>query len=162
MTLLFGSVGCDQVSKQAALRWLSDAPGTSYLGDTFRLTFAENRGAFLGLGAEWPEALRWVAFTLTSGLLVLGAFWFAARGIREARSVRHWGPVWGPLLVVAGGVGNLLDRILRDGSVIDFMNLGVGPLRTGVFNVADVYIMAGIALWTLAQKRNTPVTASRA
>jgi len=37
------------------------------------------------------------------------------------------------------------------GSVIDFVNVGVGPLRTGVFNVADVAIMAGIAALALAQ-----------
>ncbi len=32
------------------------------------------------------------------------------------------------------------------GSVIDFLNIGIGPVRTGIFNVADVAIMVGIAL----------------
>ncbi len=42
--------------------------------------------------------------------------------------------------------GNLLDRVLHHGRVIDFMNLGIGNLRTGIFNVADVFITAGIVL----------------
>lgn len=46
-------------------------------------------------------------------------------------------------LVLAGGLGNLLDRLIYDGRVIDFMNLGIGSLRTGIFNVADVCITIG-------------------
>ena len=51
----------------------------------------------------------------------------------------------GLLLFVAGGMSNLIDRIAM-GSVIDFLNIGIGPFRTGIFNVADVAIMAGVAL----------------
>ncbi|MGH7186149.1 MAG: signal peptidase II, partial [Pseudomonadota bacterium] len=32
------------------------------------------------------------------------------------------------------------------GRVIDFLNVGLGPFRTGIFNVADVAIMAGVAI----------------
>lgn len=49
-------------------------------------------------------------------------------------------------LVLSGGVSNLLDRMLHHGRVIDFMNLGIGPIRTGIFNVADACISVGIAL----------------
>jgi signal peptidase II len=51
----------------------------------------------------------------------------------------------GLVLFVAGGVSNWVDRLVR-GSVVDFLNVGVGPLRTGVFNVADVAIMVGAGL----------------
>ena len=50
---------------------------------------------------------------------------------------------------VAGGSANLVDRMTR-GSVIDFMNVGLGPLRTGIFNVADMAIMLGAGLVILA------------
>lgn len=46
-------------------------------------------------------------------------------------------------LLLAGALGNLIDRVRCDGLVIDFMNLGLGPVRTGIFNVADVAITAG-------------------
>ena len=39
----------------------------------------------------------------------------------------------------------MIDRIVNDGKVIDFMNMGIGSLRTGIFNMADVLIMVGIA-----------------
>ena len=49
-------------------------------------------------------------------------------------------------LVLSGGIGNLLDRLFHEGRVIDFMNIGIGSLRTGIFNVADVCITIGISL----------------
>ena len=50
-------------------------------------------------------------------------------------------------LICSGGVGNLLDRVRYDGHVTDFLNIGIGPVRTGIFNVADVALMAGFALY---------------
>ncbi|HEY8123705.1 MAG TPA: signal peptidase II, partial [Myxococcota bacterium] len=47
------------------------------------------------------------------------------------------------------------DRVLNAGAVTDFVSLGVGPLRTGIFNLADVAIMAGAAL-LLLPIRETP------
>ncbi|HXW60355.1 MAG TPA: signal peptidase II [Myxococcota bacterium] len=35
-----------------------------------------------------------------------------------------------------------MDRILQ-GSVTDFINVGIGPVRTGIFNIADVAILLG-------------------
>ena len=55
-------------------------------------------------------------------------------------------------MFLAGGLSNLVDRIAM-GSVIDFLNIGIGPIRTGIFNVADVAIMAGIALLLVDQYR---------
>jgi signal peptidase II len=52
-------------------------------------------------------------------------------------------------LIVAGGLGNLIDRITRGGRVSDFLNLGIGPVRTGVFNLADLVLMIGAGLWLL-------------
>jgi signal peptidase II len=51
----------------------------------------------------------------------------------------------GLVLFVAGGSSNWLDRATR-GSVVDFLNVGIGSLRSGVFNVADVAIMLGATL----------------
>ncbi|MET0554978.1 MAG: signal peptidase II, partial [Vicinamibacteria bacterium] len=60
-------------------------------------------------------------------------------------------------LVWAGGLSNLLDRV-RDGHVVDFVMLSAGPLRTGVFNVADVAITAGVVLVLFARKPDVPRT----
>jgi signal peptidase II len=49
-------------------------------------------------------------------------------------------------LVISGGVSNLYDRITNNGGVTDFMIMSLGPLHTGIFNVADIAIMAGVML----------------
>ena len=65
-------------------------------------------------------------------------------------------------LFLGGGIGNLIDRLTNDGRVIDFMHIGIGSLRTGIFNVADMALMAGVFLLGLHsyRTRNTPPTNS--
>ncbi|NNF06960.1 MAG: signal peptidase II, partial [Candidatus Eisenbacteria bacterium] len=47
-------------------------------------------------------------------------------------------------MIVSGGVGNLIDRIRNEGVVVDFLNVGIGSLRTGVFNIADMAVTGGV------------------
>jgi signal peptidase II len=108
------------------------------------------------LGGGWPEPLRWLAFT-GAALVVVGASlaWVVSQ-TREPR--RHHLAVWAMVLVAAGGAGNLVDRLVRDGHVIDFMNLGLGQVRTGIFNVADVQIMVGLGLLLLGRREANPAS----
>jgi signal peptidase II len=157
LIVLTGCVGCDQVSKRAASEWLSGAGPLSYLSDTVRLVYTENHGAFLGLGEHWAAPIRWATFTVFSSLMVLGAVLFALRRLLPApRGVTRF--QLATVLIAAGGMGNLIDRFIRDGAVVDFMNLGVGPLRTGILNVADVQIMLGFGLALLWRPADTPPT----
>jgi signal peptidase II len=55
-------------------------------------------------------------------------------------------------LIVGGGVSNLVDRLRYGGYVVDFLNVGIGPVRTGIFNVADMAIMVGVVLWAFSDK----------
>jgi len=137
------TIGCDRVTKQVAATKLTGMPRQSFIGDTIRLEYVENSGAFLGLGADWPPAVRTALFGVGTGLLLL---------LMSILAVRHRWPglaLAGMALFVAGGSSNLLDRLTR-GSVIDFINVGIGPLRTGIFNVADMAIMLGAGLVILA------------
>jgi len=43
-------------------------------------------------------------------------------------------------------VGNLIDRVIYGGAVVDFVSVGLGGLRTGIFNLADVAITTGVVL----------------
>lgn len=146
LVAIVSTIGCDRVTKQVATAALAGAPARSYLADTIRLEYVENTGAFLGLGADWPDAVRKTLFTTGTGLLLLGMVGIALR-FRW-----HGWRLMGVCLVLAGGASNWVDRVAR-GSVVDFMNVGVGPLRTGIFNVADVAIMAGVAVLVLAGLR---------
>jgi signal peptidase II len=136
------TIGCDRLTKHAAAAILADRPERSYLGDTVRLVYAENLGGFLSLGSSLSINQRMVVFTAATGLLLVALILAAIRGGWQGSRLL------GAALIVAGGASNWIDR-LATGAVIDFMNVGIGPLRTGIFNIADVAIMAGTGLLAL-------------
>ncbi len=140
LSLVAGCVGCDRVSKGIAVSLLPEGQRVSLLGDVVRLEHVRNQGAFLGAGSGLGERARRLAFTWGVGILVVVAL------VAALRSSAPKAATTGAALVAAGGLGNLWDRIATGGWVIDFMNLGVGPVRTGIFNVADVAIVLGAIL----------------
>jgi signal peptidase II len=142
------TIGCDRVTKHIARAALAGEPGRSYLADTIRLEYVENAGGFLSLGASLPSSARTALFTLGTGAML-----FTLAGAAVRFRWRGWLLI-GTSLVVAGGASNWVDRLVR-GSVVDFLNIGVGPLRTGIFNVADMGIMLGVAVLLLAQRRRS-------
>lgn len=142
--LVAGTIGCDRLTKIIATRRLAGLPTQSYLADTLRLGYAENTGGFLSLGAGLPAGVRTLVFTLATGVLLvllMAAAW--RKGWDRWRTVAL-------SLFIAGGASNWIDRFTA-GKVVDFLNLGIGNVRTGVFNVADMAIMAGVALLLLTE-----------
>ena len=139
--VLTTSVGCDQVTKVMAVDALKGRPTQTFLGDTFRLTYAENPGAFLGLGGQLPASVRGPLFTIGIAVLLtaLIAYVMVGRGLTRPSLLAL-------ALMAGGGIGNLIDRIIRDGVVVDFMNMGIGRVRTGIFNVADIQLMVGVGI----------------
>lgn len=149
--ILCSCVGCDQATKSMAIHSLRDQPPRSFLADTLRLDFAENPGGFLSLGANLPDGFRTNFFITTNCVMMLGVlvFLFVKRKIPLLLFVSI-------VFVVAGGASNLIDRITNNGLVIDFINMGIGPIRTGVFNLADMAITFGaIAAVFLSFSRET-------
>ena len=137
--LLAATAGCDRVTKHLAVTSLAGGDSYSYLGDTVRLDYHENKGGFLSAGATWRPGTRATVFQFANGLFLMGVMVMAQR-FEWSRMAKA-----GLVMFVAGGLSNLIDRVAM-GGVIDFLNVGIGPVRTGIFNVADVAIMAGIAL----------------
>lgn len=151
LAIAAATIGCDRVTKHMAVTSLAGAPSRSFLADTVRLEYAENSGGFLSLGANLPPTVRTAIFKIVTGLLLVGSI-IAAVKLR----LTGW-PLVGLSLVWAGGASNWVDRIAR-GSVVDFLNVGFGALRTGIFNVADVAIMLGacILVFTYRQHNREP------
>jgi signal peptidase II len=141
----------DRFSKQWAIETLKGMPAESYLGDSFRIIYAENEGAFLSLGSELPENVRfWVLAIIP--ILALGYFGFTLFFNTE---VGQWQRI-AFAFIISGGGSNIIDRIL-EGKVVDFLNIGIGELRSGIFNIADMAIMAGLFLiLPMAFKSNSP------
>lgn len=151
--LLLGCVGCDQVSKQIVRAHIDLGHSESFLADTVRLTHAENTGAFLSVGAALPRLVRVTIFQVMVGLVVLGLLMSALFGRNLGT-----GKVVAFTLLAASGLGNLIDRLAHDGHVTDFLNLGIGPLRTGIFNIADVVGLIGVAVLALSKGTKTRAT----
>lgn len=155
LAFLLPCVACDQAAKLFAVDHLKGAGEVKVVDGMFRLVYAENPGAFLGLGRNLPDTWRVAVFAVGVALLLAGV------AIVVARKKLAPAVFLGLALLVAGGVGNLADRIARPGGrVVDFAVLSVGPLSTGIFNVADVQIMLGAALIALGARKQTAVAAS--
>jgi signal peptidase II len=143
---IFSTIGCDRVTKFAATTSLAERPWRSYLGDAVRVGYAENPGGLLGIGAGLPPGARTAVFTVGTGLMLLVLALLAVK--------RQWSgaALLGMAFFLAGGASNWFDRVMR-GSVVDFLNVGLGPVRTGIFNVADVAIFLGIGIFLFDQRR---------
>jgi signal peptidase II len=144
-SVTFLTIAIDQLTKVWAVKSFKGEPPILFLNDFFRFQYAENRGAFLGMGSQLPETVR-VGVMIFLVAIMLGALikytWFNEKMNRSG--------LLGGSFIIAGGFSNWIDRVLNDGSVVDFMNMGIGGLRTGIFNIADMAIMLGMALFLLA------------
>ncbi len=140
VALIVLTVGVDQASKLYAVKHWKGEPPQIFFGDLFRIEYAENHGAFLSLLADTPPEVRFWILTVSNGFVLI-AFAFGLL-LPRRMALMNFLPL---ALVVAGGLGNLIDRV-RFRYVIDFLNLGIGDLRTGIFNVADMAITLGFFL----------------
>src|SRR5689334_10048340 len=95
--LIVATLGCDRVTKKFAVASLAERPTRSFMMDTVRLGYAENTGAFLSLGADWPPAVRTAVFVVGNAILLLAV-------LVVARRDRWSGPLLvGAALFVTGG-----------------------------------------------------------
>jgi len=152
----------DRLTKIWAVNTLKEQPMKSYLNDIFRLVYAENTGAFLSLGSGMNDNLRYWVLAVVPVLVLLYIFFhvLTAKNLHIVQQAAFG-------FILGGGLSNIYDRIM-EGRVVDFMNMGFGTLRTGIFNVADMSIMLGLFLMVpfLFQKQEpveaatTPVAAA--
>jgi signal peptidase II len=126
------ALAADQVTKVLAVRLLDGHDPVPVVGDLLRLTLVRNPGAAFSTGTGLTQYISLFAIVATVVACV-----FAVR-------TRTIGYAWGIGLVLAGIMGNLVDRIFREpaplhGHVIDFLQLPHWP----VFNIADICINVG-------------------
>jgi len=152
--LVLCTVGCDQSTKRIAEKRWNDGTTRVLPGGLLVIRYVENDGAFLGLGAALAKPLRTAVLIVLPAvaLAVLGLALLRGRGLEPA-TLAGWS------FLAGGGIGNLIDRVARGGLVRDFLNFGIGNLRTGIMNAADLAIVAGcllIVFQSLRQRRVVP------
>jgi signal peptidase II len=133
-------IGCDRITKDLAKEHLKDKPAITYLHDTVRLQYVENTGAALSLGDDLPKAASFWLLSILPLAVLLIVVGYTFKNLQQMKPAK----VFAIAMIFSGGIGNIIDRILFDRHVTDFMNLGIGNLRTGIFNVADICVSAGV------------------
>ena len=125
----------DQVVKAASISSLRDRPPVEVIPNLFNLAYVENRGCAWGMfqGHVWPLAVF--------GIVVMGLLVWKRKSVFPRGG---WG-VLSEILLYAGIVGNLVDRLAR-GYVVDMFDFHWGVHHFPVFNVADSYITVAAAL----------------
>ncbi|GLQ35765.1 lipoprotein signal peptidase [Amylibacter marinus] len=128
----------DQVSKSYVLGPLNlDDVGVIEIFDPYLMfKMAWNEGINFGLFANGADTMRWV---LTAFAVVVSGYllWWS-------RQYSGWMACLCVGMVVGGALGNALDRVIY-GAVVDFLNMSCcGIYNPYVFNLADVWVFAGI------------------
>lgn len=127
----------DQWTKSLAVQFLRDGRSFSYLGGFVQIFYSQNTGAFLGLGNDLGAQSRFILFTIGVFVILTFVFWMLwTKRMPLIDQISY-------VLIASGGVGNLIDRI-QQSYVVDFLYMQLGPLHTGVFNIADIAITAGV------------------
>ncbi len=134
-------VGYDFTTKKIAKYGLEQHTVKSYLGGTIQFVYQENTGGMLSLGSQLSETYKIILFRVLVPLVLTLIFVYTVMkknlGKLQIASL---------ILLLGGGLGNWLDRILNNGKVIDFIIVGFRNFHTGIFNMADFYVTVGVIL----------------
>lgn len=129
----------DQVTKLMAARMLTSGVSVDVIPGILRFTYVENEGAAFGMFSEH----RWVFMVISTVaiLALLVYLWkFRPDSALACTAIS---------MIIAGGIGNMIDRVLL-GYVVDFFDFCAFPeIWPWVFNFADVCVCVGGALLML-------------
>ncbi len=126
----------DQATKWLVLRALDPFEAVA-VAPFFNLVLVWNRGVTFGMFREAGAHGPWLLTLLAVGIGAFLVHWLR----RETRPVARTA-LW---LVLAGAVGNVIDR-LRFGAVVDFLDFHALGYHWPAFNVADSAIVVGAGL----------------
>jgi signal peptidase II len=142
----------DQFAKFLVVENLTEGKSVPVIGDLLQFYFVKNAGAAFSLGS----GSTWIFAILASAVAIFIVV-FAPR----IRSLA-WAALFG--LLLGGNLGNLTDRLFREpgfgvGHVIDFVQLKYFP---AIFNVADMAIVASMAIFIVLTIRGIGLTGKAA
>jgi len=145
LTVLVLGVGLDLVTKLLVMQNMSLGSQVPLVQGFFNLVHVHNKGAAFGFLGQVSGGFTRLFFIATSGLVlaVVGYLWLRLPG-------ESWAAALGYSLIIAGALGNLIDRV-RLGEVVDFLDFYWGRYHWPAFNVADslVCLGAGVLVWVI-------------
>jgi len=130
----------DRFTKYIAVEYLKGSEAKGFLNDTFILVYTENTGAFLSLGRNWNIYVKYFVLLIIPIIIcIIGLLYLMVKETKNYRIITC-------SCIIGGGIGNLVDRLFKEFSVIDFMCFGIGNIKTGILNVADLSVTFGIII----------------
>ncbi len=126
----------DQVTKYFAIEKLKDQPSVKLIEGVFELQYLENRGAAFGMLQNGK------VFFVFAAVVMLTAIVFVLIKAPVSKKYRPWHVFL--VMIAAGGIGNMIDRIRLD-YVVDFFYFSL--INFPIFNVADIYVTVGTVLF---------------
>lgn len=149
LIVLVCNFSLDRITKLIAIDYLKGENTISFFYNTVVLKYVENTGAFLSTGSSWPDILKYIVLIILPLLVCLYGLYYCAFKLTDKKLVIII------VSIIGGGFGNLTDRLFYDFHVVDFLNFGIGNLRTGILNVADMSVTFGViflAYYTIMNK----------
>ena len=130
-------IALDQVVKAYVVQNIALGEIKSWIPNLVSLTYLQNRGAAFSM----LQDQQWF-FAVITLVVMAGAIWYLHKHIEDS----FW-TVLGLDLIIAGGLGNFIDRISQ-GFVVDMFHLDF--VNFAIFNVADSYLTVGVLVLLLA------------
>ena len=127
----------DQVVKAYVVQNIALGEVKTWIPNLVSLTYLQNRGAAFSILQD--QQLLFAVITL---VVVVGAIWYLHKHMEDS----FW-MVLGLTLIIAGGLGNFIDRISQ-GFVVDMFHLDF--INFAIFNVADSYLTVGVIVLLIA------------
>ena len=109
----------------------------SWIPNLVSLTYLQNRGAAFSM----LQDKQWL-FAIITLVVMVGAIWYQHKHMEDSLWM-----VLGLTLIIAGGLGNFIDRISQ-GFVVDMFHLDF--INFAIFNVADSYLTVGVIILLIA------------
>ena len=128
----------DFISKKYILVNFSERPPVSFIKGVVGINFTQNDGAAWGFLSGHTVLLVIITITVMAFCII-----FLWKNAKKSKLL-----FWAVCLVLSGGLGNMYDRIFRDGKVVDFLQFEFWT-EFPVFNVADCSIVIGAGLLIL-------------
>ena len=127
----------DQLVKAYVVQNIALGEIKSWIPNLVSLTYLQNRGAAFSM----LQDQQWF-FAVITLVVMAGAIWYLHKHIEDSLWI-----VFGLVLIIAGGLGNFIDRISQ-GFVVDMFHLDF--INFAIFNVADSYLTVGVIVLLLA------------
>ncbi len=128
----------DQLIKSWAFVDLQAIGTIPLIQDVLHLTYSENRGAAFSILYGKTELLM-----VVNSLLILFLLYLLIR-----KKLTHPLAVFSTTLIISGGIGNMIDRFIREGSfVVDYIDFRL--INFAIFNFADICVVGGVCLMML-------------